>query len=33
LAVQILALNNPALTRQMIDWRSKQSGDVAETPS
>ena len=33
LALQILALTDLSLAEKMIDWRAKQSADVAETPS
>ena len=33
LALQVLALTDPSLARKMIDWRARQSADVAETPS
>ena len=33
LAIQILALNDEQITEKMIAWRSRQSADVAETPS
>ena len=32
-AIQIIALNDELVTDKMIAWRSKQSADVAETPS
>ncbi len=33
LALQVLALTDPSLTKKMINWRARQSADVAETPS
>ena len=33
LALQILSLTDLSLAEKMIDWRAKQSADVAETPS
>ena len=33
LALQILALTDLLLAEKMINWRAKQSADVAETPS
>ena len=32
LAVQILALSDPALAKAMKDWRAAQTANVAETP-
>ncbi len=32
-AIQIIALNDELVTNKIIAWRSKQSADVAETPS
>jgi len=33
MAVQILALNDPALAAQLEDWRAARSADVAQTPT
>ena len=33
LAIMILALSDELINDKMIAWRSKQSADVAETPS
>ena len=33
LALQVLALTNPSLAKLMIEWRARQSADVAETPT
>ncbi len=32
LALQVLALNDSSLAKKMIDWRARQSADVAEVP-
>ena len=32
LALQVLALTDPSLGKKMINWRARQSADVAETP-
>ena len=32
LALQVLALTDPALGKKMINWRTRQSADIAETP-
>lgn len=33
LALQILALTDPLLAEKMVDWRTRQSADIAETPT
>ena len=32
LALQVLALTDPSLGKKIINWRARQSADVAETP-